>query len=73
MIGVMGCIQEEASTDFNTNNCKFPGDHIVDGQIVKHACSFCFKETGKICHHNPVNIQNVLKWFKHLQNVIKPI
>ena len=38
--------RDKVCTDFNSNNCKFPGDHIGDGQIVKHACSFCFKETG---------------------------
>ena len=43
--------RDKVCTDFNSNNCKFPGDHIVDGQIVKHACSYCFKETGRICHH----------------------
>ena len=43
--------RDKVCTDFNSNNCKFPGDHMVDGQIVKHACSYCFKETGRMCYH----------------------
>ena len=39
--------RDKVCTDFNSNNCKFPGDHIVYGQIVKHTYSYCFKETGK--------------------------
>ena len=37
--------------DFNANTCKFTSDHVVDGQIMKHACSYCHKQVGKLCYH----------------------
>ena len=37
--------------DFNSNNCKFSSDHVVDGVIKKHACSYCYQEVGRLCLH----------------------
>ena len=34
--------KEKICQDFNANTCKHPSDHIVNGEIVKHACSFCY-------------------------------
>ena len=36
---------------YNANGCKFASDHVIDGQIVKHACSHCFKEVDKFYYH----------------------
>ena len=43
--------KEKVCQDFNANNCKSHGDHVVDGIIVKHACSYCFQEVGKMYSH----------------------
>ena len=43
--------KDKIFSDYNTNGCKHSGDHIVDGKIIKHACSFCFQEVGRFCSH----------------------
>ena len=43
--------KEKVCTEFNANNCKSRGDHVVDGIINKHACSHCFQEVGKMYGH----------------------
>ena len=37
--------------EFNANSCSQPTDHILDGCILKHACSFCHQEVGRFCQH----------------------
>ena len=43
--------KEKICQDFKHNNCKQRSDHIVDGSIIKYACSFCFKEV--LCTQGP--------------------
>ena len=43
--------KDKICTDFNSNNCKYTSDHIVDGVIHKHACSYCYQEVGRLCNH----------------------
>ena len=43
--------KDKTCVDYNTNGCKFASDHVIDGQIVKHACSHCHKEVGKYYYH----------------------
>ena len=43
--------KDKICLDYNANGCKFMSDHIIYGQIVKHACSHCFKEVGKFYYH----------------------
>ena len=42
---------EKVCQDYNSNNCQQSADHIQNGQILKHACSYCFQEVGKFCQH----------------------
>ena len=42
---------EKLCQDYNSNNCQQSADHIQNGQILKHACSYCFQEVGKFCQH----------------------
>ena len=42
---------EKVCQDYNANNCQQSADHIQNGQILKHACSYCFQEAGKFCQH----------------------
>ena len=37
--------------DYTKNTCKFTADHVVDGKIHRHACSYCLQEVGKLCFH----------------------
>ena len=37
--------------DFNTGSCSHTADHVIDGVIVKHACSYCHQTVGKLCFH----------------------
>ena len=37
--------------DYNASTCKHSSDHIVEGQIHKHACAFCYQKVGKLCLH----------------------
>ena len=46
-----GAAKDKICEDFNKNDCKFSSDHVVGGQIWKHACSYCFKEVGRYCYH----------------------
>ena len=43
--------KDKICLDYNANGCKFASDHVVDGQILKHACSHCHKEVGKFYYH----------------------
>ena len=49
--GAKSSSREKICQDFNSNTCKHPSDHIVNGEIVKHACSYCYKEVNKLCYH----------------------
>ena len=33
--------KDKLCADYNTNNCHYSPDHVVDGVIHKHACSYC--------------------------------
>ena len=43
--------KDKVCFDFNANTCKFASDHVVDGHIMKHACSYCHKQVGKLFYH----------------------
>ena len=43
--------KEKICQDYNTNSCQHNSDHFSNGQIQKHACSYCFQEVSKFCHH----------------------
>ena len=43
--------RDKICQNFYANTCKHLSDHIVSGEIVKHACSFCYKEVNKLCYH----------------------
>ena len=43
--------KDKICEDFNKNECKSSSDHVVAGQIWKHACSYCFKEVGRFFYH----------------------
>ena len=43
--------KDKICTDFNAGSCSFTADHVVDGVIVKHACSYCHQTVGKLCLH----------------------
>ena len=43
--------KDKVCFDFNSNSFKQRSDHIVDGVIMKHACSHCHKEIGKYFNH----------------------
>ena len=49
--GAKSSNREKISHDFYLNTCKHPSDHIVNGEIVQHACSYCYKEVNKLCYH----------------------
>ena len=42
---------EKVCQDYKCNNCQQSADHIQNGQILKHAWSYCFQEVGKFCQH----------------------
>ena len=37
-------MKDKIYLDYNANGGKFTSDHVIDGQIVKHVSSHCFKE-----------------------------
>ena len=43
--------KEIICTDYAANSCKHPADHVVEGKIHRHECSFCLQEVGKLCYH----------------------
>ena len=44
--------KDQICVNFNANTCRFASDHVVDPQIMKHVCSYCHKQVGKLCYHN---------------------
>ena len=38
-------------SDYNISSCKYSSDHIVEGQIHKYACAFCYQKVGKLYLH----------------------
>ena len=43
--------KEKICVGFNDGTCKQHGDHVVDNIIHKHACTFCYQEVKRFCHH----------------------
>ena len=43
--------KDKLCLDYNSNNCCYSLDHIVDGVIHKHACSYCHQEVGRWFPH----------------------
>ena len=43
--------KEIICADYSGNTCKHSTDHVVEGKIHRHACSYCMQEVGKLCFH----------------------
>ena len=43
--------KDKLCPDYNSNSCRFSSDHVVDGVIHKHACSYCHQEVGRWFSH----------------------
>ena len=43
--------KDKLCPDYNTNNCRFSSDHVVDSVIHKHACLYCHQEVGRWFSH----------------------
>ena len=49
--------------DYTKNTYKFTADHVVEGKIHRHACSYCLQEVGKLCFNR---VQDCLSCVKRL-------
>ena len=50
MVGGSATIQTCAH--FNKGFCRVENNHVANGALYQHYCSFCLKETGKKCEHS---------------------
>ena len=44
-------IQTQCCIHFNKEHCKYDNEHVVNGILYQHYCSFCMKETQKKYDH----------------------
>ena len=59
-----GNYREKVCQDYNANNCQQSADHVHNGQILKHTCSYCFQEMGEFCQHK---VQDSIRRFSNEQ------
>ena len=43
--------KDKICQDFKSNKCKSRSDHVIDGNIIKDARSYCFQEVGTFYAH----------------------
>ena len=43
--------KDKLCPNYNSNNCHYSSDHVVDSVIHKHACSYCQQEVGRWFSH----------------------
>ena len=45
-------VQTQCCIHFNKGHCKYDSEHVANGILYQHYCSFCMKETQKKYDHS---------------------